>query len=506
MSSRTRRNVVASVLALAALLVGGEVAWRWLLFSPSADGLALAAWVRRPELYGSARGSDLHWELRARLAQRDAWHAPEPPHDEWLGWTSERFEPGSYEHRDERSLGARRPLLFLGNAFTQCATEDSDCYQGLLEETPFAPGFALLNYGVRGYGLDQTALLLDKLLERERQRDDDPIYLIGVLVDDDLDRCALSMRTRPKPRLELRGGRAERVPGRVPTLAEFLADSPVWRSWMFAALSGVTRVDQDAAVRELARATLSGMLDRLQAAGVPHMFVLYYASVESVLDPARTGWRDALLREVLDARATPFVDLAREMREQAQGDPDVVAQWFGGHPQYEGYYNPGGNRVVFASLLEALCEQLELRGPQPLPSVEHMTRVDSPGGPAFARYRVGLQEPFSDPADARRLMVRVHSEGPTSVHYELRGLVREFRARVRIVSHDASAEGSIGVQLVADGVQLASLVVRDGEPPREVQVDLSGRSTLELRCDDAGDGVRGDRAVFASPEFVLVEH
>lgn len=84
--------------------------------------------------------------------------------------------------------------------------------------------------------------------------------------------------------------------------------------------------------------------------------------------------------------------------------------------------------------------------------------------------------------------------------YNLAGGYVRFRALVGV--DDESWSGGVGTvvfKVLADGVLLFdSGVVRSGEQARVVDVDVSGRRTLELRVEDAGDGNHYDHADWAA--------
>ena len=105
-------------------------------------------------------------------------------------------------------------MLLFGDSFCECATPPEECWQGLLERSPLGPRFALVNYGTGGYGLDQVLLLARRVLDRWRGRD--PLVVVGILVDDDLDRDALALRNFPKPRFRLADGVPQQGPAMTP--------------------------------------------------------------------------------------------------------------------------------------------------------------------------------------------------------------------------------------------------------------------------------------------------
>ena len=101
----------------------------------------------------------------------------------------------------EAALDGRRPVLLFGDSYTRCMTDEANCFEGWMERSSMGATHRVFNYGVRGYGIDQIALLAGFALEHWRGRK--PIVAIGIFVDDDIDRAWLDHRGWPKPRFEL---------------------------------------------------------------------------------------------------------------------------------------------------------------------------------------------------------------------------------------------------------------------------------------------------------------
>ena len=190
---RARRVAVRLALLFVGGLILPELALRFLLFSETPAVGRATVGLRNADLFAPPNSRD-HWWLTNRF-RRGAGRPPVP--DAELGFLNRLIEPGTYRHADEDSVGARRPLLLYGDSFAQCVTEPGECWEGLLEQSELGATHRLLNYGVGGYGLDQAVLLLERSLSRHLARA--PLVVIAILIDDDLDRCALPLRDFPKP-------------------------------------------------------------------------------------------------------------------------------------------------------------------------------------------------------------------------------------------------------------------------------------------------------------------
>ena len=476
-----------------------ELGLRALLFSDAAQGWKIARKLRHPELFADQQRDDLYWILQAHFLPPEQLKPPDRP-DAELGWTSQVIAAGTYEHVDRASLRDRRPVLLFGDSYAQCATAPDDCFQGLLERSGYATQLRMLNYGVGGYGFDQVWLLMRKTLDL--YADQKPLVIVSLLVDDDLDRCMLSFRCWPKPRFELEGGRLElHTP---PPMDEYwqserrlLSTSLVARLFTHSFLprsladrcEGVEACDQRK--RELSRALLEAVLAELERRQVEHMFVLFFNS-RPVFEPELVGWREPLIREVLERHGTPTIDTRGVMLADSGGDRGKVSAMFGGSPRLEGHFNPGGNAVAFRAFEWAFEHYFGLHPRKPPLDLARIAHTETPGPGSGAACQHGTWEPFTDPADDPRLCIRVGAGGPTEVEYDLQGGYDRLRAVARFVPGPNVRVGSVNLSLWADGERIYTHALLRADPPLEIDVALSGRSRLKFSVDDGGDGVKGD--------------
>lgn len=94
----------------------------------------------------------------------------------------------------------------------------------------------------------------------------------------------------------------------------------------------------------------------------------------------------------------------------------------------------------------------------------------------------------------------VHSD--SRITYRLGGAYATFLAEAG-VDDEAGESGSVTFEVWADGVRLFdSGPIRGGMPPREIRIDVSGKSTLTLVVTDAGDGNGSDHADWAGARLV----
>ena len=501
---RARAVVLALVLGLFATGLVFEALARLAFASPDLPLGALGRWLRRPDAYADGNGEDDHWKLVCRLGGPRALE-PAPNPDRTVGWTGYRVAPGTYAHQDEQRIGDRRVVLLYGDSFAECATPVETCFQTLLEQSDLGATHALLNYGVGGFGLDQSLLLLKNSIDRHADRR--PIVVFSLLVESDFDRAVLGFRCWPKPRFELADG--ELVP-RAPdglSVPEYLENHPVtfpsygWRRFLYqqgdflAAARARWRGDERRAAqkRELGERILAEVAREVESRGI-ECFVLAFHAEEGALQPfAEMPWRDELLARSCAASGLRLVDTRAFLIEASGGDPAVVAGLYGhGAPLY-GHHNALGNRVCFEAIRHGV---LGRRGP---PDPERFTALRARGGldpeshvvegvPLLGRVAT-LSAADGDPAqrvvesrDPARLVLRGDAAGRTSATIHLDGSARRFSGRLHALT---GANESCSNQVLRCIAQVDERVVFDGvvpDPttPTALDIPLDGARTLTL--------------------------
>ena len=87
---------------------------------------------------------------------------------------------------------------------------------------------------------------------------------------------------------------------------------------------------------------------------------------------------------------------------------------------------------------------------------------------------------------------------------DLKGQAGRFLAMVGIDDERAQGQGSVIFDVWVDGAKRAdSGVMRSGEAPRFLSVDLSGARRLVLAVADAGDGTRDDSAIWGGALILM---
>jgi hypothetical protein len=350
-----RRLLVALAIGLPLALVAVELGLRYVLFAaPPAS--ALAQRLRRAELY-AADPSPEHWKLVTRFDPKPRAGRPHPLFDAELGWRSAEIDPVTRAHAHEARLGARRPVLLYGDSFAQCVERAESCWQELLDASELGARFGLLNHGVGGYGLDQMYLLYQETIERFADRD--PVVVVGILVDDDLDRCALALRNHVKPRFVLRAGELVLEPVTETDARSHVAAHPVGiASYALRLLIGPVpseseRADRAAATAELCTALLAAWKADLERRGLEHFFVLFHGR-GALSSGAPHGWQEPLLHATFERLGIPFVSSRPRLTADADATGRSIDDYYFTDAPGLNHLDDEGNRVVFEAFRQGL--------------------------------------------------------------------------------------------------------------------------------------------------------
>lgn len=357
------------VLSLCAGVLAVEGALRVVLFADWMRGKELANHLRREELYASPESAD-YWKLDVLFRRAKLMGQPHPGFDARTGWLSEEIDPTTLAHADEARLGMRRPVLLFGDSFAQCVDRAGACWQDLLEQSELAPRFGLLNYGVGGYGLDQAVLLSRLALERFRERD--PVVVMAILVDDDLERCFLRLRGHPKPWFSQEGDALVAHPtGAADPLAFVRADPPAIRSYLWRGLLfGAGCVERETAQRwcetleplsereALCRRMLVELRDDLVARGLSFFFLLFHGEGLAA-SPEPVGWQEPFLYRVFEEEHMPFVSSKRWLRQHASTAGVGFETFYYQDGAGLNHFNELGNRIAFEALRQGLLGSCE---------------------------------------------------------------------------------------------------------------------------------------------------
>jgi len=363
---RGRKIALATLVSLGCAVLVPEFVLRLLLFGEHPQLVALGEPFREPYRYSSPNTPEF-WKLSTIFASRPqairTSHRKHPHYHPLLG-TRRKIISVDFEHTSEPARGERRPVLFFGDSFAQCVIAVEKCWEDLLAESELGKTHYMLNYGVGSYGFDQITLMVENVLPLYVQ--DEPIVIVSLLVDDDIDRCYLPMRTYPKP-YYVPVGDGELVLRRAPhvTPREFIEENPVGiRSYLARyilhalPLSTQTRLSWTGHGDhiELKGRIATHLIDRihglLEGAGVDYFFVLFHGPQGVKLRAQQ--WQDVFLREALESRGVPLVSSETYLRSAMEAGGEGQDAYFLTEGSGKGHYNDLGNEAVFQGILDGL--------------------------------------------------------------------------------------------------------------------------------------------------------
>jgi hypothetical protein len=350
-----------SILSLVATFLLAELALRLLLFGGGDLARAWGAGLRRETLFAHWQSEDAY-RLRA-LFDGEETGLRHTDFDSQLGWGAA-----------ERSRAARaaaeqpegeRPVLFYGDSYTACVREAGPCWEDLLESSELGRRFELTNLGVGGYGLDQIYLLLRETIDDVAHRD--PLVLVGVLLDDDLDRVDLGLRRHPKPRFELAGDELRLHVVEHETAADYVAAHPPgihsYLGRWFLHRSGLVppRVrweltggaDRIARLEALNRRLVEEIQAELVGRGLDSFFVLFHGK-QAVQETGPYSWREPFLLRTLTELGIPFVSSKRALLEDAERTGRELRDYYRREDPGRNHYHGFANEAVFAAIRRGL--------------------------------------------------------------------------------------------------------------------------------------------------------
>jgi len=355
---RKRAAVLNCNVALVSMLIfaplAGELFFRTAIFLE-------VDFFRNPRLYTGWLDDDDHWKLRYQ------WRAP-TKHvevfgyviDPDLGWAppaSAKNPLGILAEQPYQAAPEQPAVLFYGDSYvhgmppTPIAQRVPQQLDGLLPDHP------VYNYGVVGYGIDQTLLRYRKT----HAGFENPYIILGIFTVN-IDRAFLKVREAPKPyfdiedeQLQLKG-----VPV-APDMESWLDDNPLtMKSFLLAFLTqkyrlfaGNYQVSELAykqqAKKKLARKILEAMVADAKNNEHPLLVVLFYPKWEFNY----TGWRETLLRNVLDEYDAAYIDTKALFLNQVEEPKDI--EKFYDHRHF--HLNELGGEIVAKEIAQHLRRQ-----------------------------------------------------------------------------------------------------------------------------------------------------
>lgn len=499
--ARLTRLAIAVSIGIVLAVLSAEFGLRFFLFHSSSFAVAHGQRFRDVGFFGDRQSDDEVWKLEWLMNDAGRLHDA-PNADAKHGWL-DTIERSTYRHPGESRIASRRPVLLYGDSFAHGNTPPEQSFQSLVERSELAKQHALLNFGVGGYGLDQTWLLLRESIDHYAPLD--PIVAIGVFVDDDIDRCVLSFRCWPKPRFTLVGDEL-RDPEPVTTdIHAYLEEHPLGiRSYLWRFLKYRRRVlpqrlqfflrDEERRIDEkqaIARAILTAMHRDLTARHIQH-FVLEFHGENTLIGNGTRDWQEAFLERTCRELDIPLVSTRPYFAAASRGDTTKLRSFFGGSPQLYGHYNVTGNLVAFEALragIESRFGEADVSRAAKIPEVGGasvllpITKPSTLFGHAVEVRTLREEECVRvvDESAARGAYVRGTDLGPTAITIALDGALNTFDARLEWAKpHRECTAGWSRVVVSLDGRNVFDEKVEVEKGAKSAHIDVSNAKSLTI--------------------------
>ncbi|HUR26845.1 MAG TPA: hypothetical protein VM509_01555 [Planctomycetota bacterium] len=510
-----RKSLLALTLGVIVALLLGELGIRWILFRDGKSFGELGRTLRRAERYADGNCEDDFWKLNCLLQGEAALEDAPGPHA-IMGWTGGGLDPVTYAHPDESAVGDKQLVLLYGDSFAQCNTPPELCFQTILANSDLGQQYAMLNYGIGGYGLDQIYMLIQRSIDRHK--DKQPIVIVAILVESDFERSVLEFRGWPKPRLDVVGEKlVERGPVSLST-RDYLAQNPVsiqsylWRLFLHqttpflaaerARWSGASRLTEEKKTLNLR--ILQEIEHELSSRGLRHFFLLFHAEEGALRRWNEFAWQEQMVVDVCAEHATPLIDTRAFMDFAADGYKEICARFYGRDAPLLGHHNELGNLICFEAMRQGILGRFGA------PDMRHLAELKAAGmieldrsekTPCTFLGRAAMlitHDGYGAPravetAEPHRLLLRAGSTGLTGVKFELAGGAKRFTGELHAMAgaKEGCPELGLSFDVVVDNkIVLHCAPIPPASSPFLIDVDLTGRQALSLvlRGDRGGAG------------------
>jgi hypothetical protein len=246
-----------------------------------------------------------------------------------------------------------KTILFYGDSLVQGVTTAAESLPHQLEQV--IPDYAVYNYGIGGYGLDQAYLRY-----RESHRKfETPIVIFGIY-SEDIDRCVLSVRSGQKPYFRIENGvlTLKGVPIDPDPQAWLAANPPRVASYLLAFIQKRLRIlaahgrtgevsHRKDEGKEIASRLIQTVVQESTSRNEPLLFVVFYAPGELTEE----SWRERFLLDEIAATSVPVVDTKPLLLQAARDRGVQVAEFYKGAKEHP---NVAANRIMAEAIARAL--------------------------------------------------------------------------------------------------------------------------------------------------------
>jgi len=303
---------------------------------------------------------DVFWKLQylwhGKLASPETEYARDPV----LGWAPRPTprNPLGIIADDYLPVSHDGPVLFYGDSFVEGHVPMPAKIPQQLGS--LLPDYAVYNYGVKGYGLDQILLRLQASASQFHE----PTIIVGITTDD-IDRCLLKFRGAPKPyfqikdhALVLRGVPITDTPSdwldqHPPEITSYLHAFVLHRYRIYRSQDWLDVNYRREEQRELCELLIRELVRIPRAMGREPLFVVFYSPPEF----DRTGWREKLLCEELSSHNARVIDTKPILLSSADRESvEIMEYYFASN----WHLNARGNAIVARAVADALTNWVDL--------------------------------------------------------------------------------------------------------------------------------------------------
>jgi len=320
--------------------------------------------IRQPGLYGGYSEDDDYWKLYYRLIGEFKPPNPRAIHP-ILGWSQvwvDKTNPLGLRKESLDDFGARgNKILFYGDSYVRgVADPDYEIPNYLNSRLSNA---RVIDLSAGGYGLDQMFLMFELTHEKVTR----PYVIFGILVDDDLDRSILSVRTGQKPYFDLEDGRLalKGIPVDQDPAHYFNTNPPRIKSYSFRLIFRGVLKEMRLFNRHLAKIDKkirinTKIIEEIQALckrkNYPLFCVLFYG--EGYLRVA--SWQELFLKDKLRELKIPYIDTKDSLIRYAREKNMDFSAFYVTKGYAINHHNNLGNQIIADSILKYLNSEYRL--------------------------------------------------------------------------------------------------------------------------------------------------
>ena len=314
--------------------------------------------LRQPWLYAGYSSDDDYWKLYYRLGGEFRPPNPKAIHP-LLGWSQvyiTKANPlGLQTETLELMYSEKKKILFYGDSFVRGigALE----YEIPRYMTDHFKDVAVIDLSCGGYGLDQMFLMF-KLTHKKVIK---PYIVFGILVEDDLDRSILSVRTGQKPYFIANNEKL--ILKNVPINSDhqhYFDTHPVRiKSYLFRLIlrgfsknipllkRHLEKVDEKTKIN-------TKIIDEIYAIckqeNYPLLFVLFHTNLQSV------SWQEKFLKDKFQQLQIPYIDTVDFLKEYADQYNLALLDFYVLGGIGRGHHNDLGNKIISEGFLKYLSQ------------------------------------------------------------------------------------------------------------------------------------------------------